>query len=53
MEAVERNEPVAHRDRCRDLLQIMKDPVCRRTIADLITCLDAKLAKIDGRKERP
>jgi hypothetical protein len=40
----ERTELVDHLNRCRDLLSLMKDPVHRKTIADLITYLESKLA---------
>jgi hypothetical protein len=46
----ERQELLDHLNRCRDLLQIMRDPVHRRTIEDLIAYLESKLADMDGRK---
>lgn len=47
----DRDELVAHLDRCRDLLQIMRDPMLRLTIEDLIAYLESRLADVDGRKE--
>jgi hypothetical protein len=46
----ERDDLVAHLSRCRDLLQIMRDSMHRRTIADLVTYLESKLTKMDERK---
>jgi hypothetical protein len=49
----ERTELVDHLNRCRDLLTIMRDRVHRQTIIDLITFLESKLAKMDGRSGAP
>lgn len=49
----ERAELIAHLNRCRDLLQIMRDPVHRRTIEALVAYLESKLVAMDERKPRP
>jgi hypothetical protein len=43
----ERTELVDHLNRCRDLLALMKDPVHRKKIADLITYLESKLVAME------
>ena len=48
----ERTELLDHLGRCRDLLTIMRDLTHRKTIADLIAYLEAKLAGIDERSAR-
>jgi hypothetical protein len=48
----ERTELVDHLNRCRDLLSLMKDPVHRKTIADLITYLESKLAAMERASSR-
>ena len=49
----ERAELVAHLNRCRDLLQLLKDPVHRRTIGDLVAYLESKLAAMDEWDSKP
>jgi hypothetical protein len=45
----ERAELIAHLNRCRDLLTIMRDPAHRKTIADLVAYLESKLAAMTAR----
>jgi hypothetical protein len=40
----ERAELLDHLNRCRDLLTMMRAPVARQTIIDLIAYLETKLA---------
>jgi hypothetical protein len=49
MDKNECTELRGHLDRCRALLALMRDPGHRKTIADLIAYLEAKLAEMDGR----
>ncbi len=44
----ERAELLEHLNRCRDLLDMMKAPAARRTIIELITYLESKLADMDA-----
>jgi hypothetical protein len=40
----ERTDLLDHLNRCRDLLTMMREPVARQTIIDLIAYLETKLA---------
>jgi hypothetical protein len=45
----ERAALIDHLNRCRDLLTLMKDPAHRKTVADLIAYLEAKLVAMERR----
>jgi hypothetical protein len=45
----ERAELIDHLNRCRDLLTLMKDREHRKTVADLIEYLEAKLVAMERR----
>lgn len=45
----ERVELINHLNRCRDLLTLMRDPVHKKTVADLIEYLEAKLVAMERR----
>jgi len=44
----ERRELVARMNRVRDLCRVTRDPVHRKTLADLIAYLEGKLTSMDG-----
>jgi hypothetical protein len=44
------NQSRRHLNRCLALLDLMKDPLARKTIADLIAYLESKLAAMDERQ---
>jgi hypothetical protein len=46
----ERAELLDHLNRCRELLDVMRDPAARATIRDLIVFLELKLVAMDGRR---
>jgi hypothetical protein len=44
----DRDELIKHLSHCRDLLDLLKDPVARKSVTDLIAYLERTLAAMDG-----